>query len=69
MKVRTENEHKKMYMLLWTLTYILFFPFVILSWLYDLLEVILGFVSGIRCKIVYKIMEFLYERKERIKDE
>ena len=62
MKVKTRNDYKKIYSFLWILTYFLLFPFVILAYLNALLEKIINFVSGIRCKLVYKIMEFLFER-------
>ena len=62
MKVKTRNEHKKIYSFLWILTYFLLFSFVILAYLNALSEKIINFVSEIRCKLVYKIMEFLFER-------
>ena len=65
MKLKTSKEHKQIYIALWVATYILLFPFVILNLLYELLEVILKYVSNIRCKLVYKIMEILFERNEK----
>lgn len=62
MKLKTEKEHKKTIIFLWTITYIIFFPFVVLQILNDILEKILKFVSGVRCSIVHRIMEFLFER-------
>lgn len=64
MKVKTKNEHKKTYKFLWILTFFLLFPFAILDIFNTLLEKIIDFVSSIRCNLVYKIMEFLFERGE-----
>lgn len=62
MKVKTRKEHRKIYKFLWIITYILFIPFVILNYLEVLLELIVNSAAGIRNKIVYTIMEFLFER-------
>ena len=67
MKAKTLKEHKKMYFFLCLVTYILFFPFVILNYIYILLELILDFVNRKRNKMVYRIMEFLYESRGRRK--
>ena len=63
MKLKTVKDHRKIYNFLWIITYILFFPFVILNYLQVLLELIVNFVSGIRNRIVYRIMEILFESR------
>ena len=65
MKVKTGKDHRKIFKFLWIITYILFFPFVILSYLQELLELIVNFVAVIRNKIVYRIMEILFESRGR----
>ena len=65
----TINKHKKVYNTLLIITYILFLPFVILEYLYVLLEKILNFISGIREKIVYGIFKILFKKDCRIEEE
>lgn len=65
MKAKTGKDHRKIYKFLWITTYILFFPFVILNYLQELLELIVNFVADIRNKIVYRIMEILFESRGR----
>lgn len=65
----TINKHKKVYNTLLIITYILFLPFVILEYLYELLEKILNFISGIREKIVYGIFKILFKKDCRIEEE
>lgn len=62
MKVKTKNEHQIIYKLLCSITFILFLPFAILEFINESIEKILDFIGNIRCKLVYKIMEFLFER-------
>lgn len=63
------NSHKKVLNLLSLITYILFFPFVILSYINDFLEKILSFVTQLRDKIVYGIFKIIFKKECRIEKE
>lgn len=67
--IATINKHKKIYNILLIITYIIFFPFVILECLYGLLGKILNFISGIREKIIYEIFKILFKKDCRFEEE
>lgn len=66
---QTCDKHKIALKTLFFITYIIFFPFVILSYIYDLLEIILEFVTKLRNKIVYGIFKILFKKDCRIEEE
>ena len=55
-------NHKKVLILLFLITYILFFPFKILSYVNFFIEKIGDFVIQLRNKIVYGIVEILFKK-------
>lgn len=67
--IATINKHKKVYNTLLIITYIIFFPFVILEYLHELLEKILNFISYLREKIVDGIFKILFKKDCRIEEE
>lgn len=62
-------KHKKVLILLFLITYILFFPFKILSYVNFFLEKIVDFVIQLRNKIVYGIFKILFKKECRIEKE
>ena len=66
---QTCDKHKIALNILFFITYLIFFPFVILSYIYDLLEIILEFVTNLRNKIVYGIFKILFKKDCKIKEE
>ena len=67
LKGKIWNKHKKTQKALWIITYILFFPFVILQLINDALEFILNKVAWFRNDIVYSIFKMIY-KKELLKE-
>ena len=63
------NKHKKALKILFFITYIIFFPFVILAYIYDFLEIILNSVEQLRNKIVYGIFKILFKKDCRLEME
>ena len=56
------DKHKIVLKILFLITYILFFPFVILAYIYDFLEIVLNFAEQLRNKIVYGIFKILFKK-------
>lgn len=56
------DKHKIVLKVLFLITYILFFPFVILAYIYDFLEIVLNFAEQLRNKIVYGIFKILFKK-------
>lgn len=65
----TRDKHKNFINFLFIITYILFFPFVILSYINDFIEVVLNFITILRNKIVYGIVKILFKKDCKIKYE
>lgn len=65
----TINKHKKVYNALLIITYIIFFPFVVLECLYDLFGKILSFISELREKIVYGLIKILFRKDCKIRSD
>ena len=63
------DKHKKTLKILFLITYILFFPFVILAYIYDFLEIVLNFAEQLRYKIVYGIFKILFKKDCRVETE
>lgn len=63
---KTRDKHKNFIKFLFIITYILFFPFVILSYIYDFIEVVLNFITILRNKIVYGIVKILFKKDCKI---
>lgn len=66
---QTRDKHKKALSILFFITYIIFFPFVLLSYIYDLLEIILENVTVLRNKIVYGIFKILFRKDCKLEEE
>lgn len=66
---QTCDKHKFALKTLFLITFIIFFPFAILSLIIDLSEKILNFVINLRNKIVYGIMKILFKKDCKIKEE
>lgn len=65
---RACDKHKKALNILFFITYIIFFPFVILAYIYSLLEIFLNFVELLRNKIVYEIFKILFKKDCRLEE-
>ena len=67
----TVKKHKKIIIFMSLITYILFFPFVILAYINDFLEKTLNFVANLRYKIIYGSVKLLFKKdcKEVEKDD
>ena len=63
---RACDKHKKALNILFFITFIIFFPFVILAYIYDFLEIVLSFVEQLRNKIVYGIFSILFKKDCRL---
>lgn len=66
---RACDKHKKALNILFFITYVIFFPFVILAYLNDFLEIILNFIQTLRNKIVFGIFKILFRKDCRLKME
>mgnify|MGYP005767187287 CR=1 FL=1 len=66
---RACDKHKKALNILFFITFIIFFPFVILAYIYDFLEIVLSFVEQLRNKIVYGIFRILFKKDCRLEME
>ena len=66
---RACEKHKKALNILFFITYVIFFPFVILAYINDFLEKVLNFVQELRNKIVYGIFLILFKKDCRLKTE
>lgn len=62
----TRKKHKKFMTFLWVITYILFFPFVILAYINEFIEKVLDKISILRNKIVYGIVKLLFKKDCKI---
>lgn len=67
-RVRIVNKHKKVSTVLWVITYIIFFPVVILQVINDGLEIIINNFASLRNKLVYTLFKIIY-KKEIIENE
>lgn len=65
---RACDKHKKALKILFFITYIIFFPFVILAYIYDSLEIVLNFIEQLRNKIVYGIFKILFKKDCRMEE-
>lgn len=65
---RAVDNHKFTYNILLTITFILFFPIVILQYINDIFEHIINTVINLRMKIVNTIFKMLYRKEMRIND-
>lgn len=63
--IRVTEKHKFIWESLWFITYILFFPFVIIQILNFLFEEILNFVISLREEIVHTIFKLLFLKECR----
>ena len=66
---KARNKHKLALKILFFITYIIFFPFVILAYIYDFLEIVLNFAEQLRNKIVYGIFKILFKKDCRLETE
>ena len=57
------DKHKKTMNALYIITYILFFPFVILDYLSDFLEWLCNKMSWFRTDIVHTIFKIIYKKE------
>lgn len=55
------EKHKVFYTVLLTITYIIFFPFVLVQVLQDIFEDVLNIIIPFRMKIVYSIFKMFYK--------
>lgn len=62
------DNHKFTYNFLLTITFILFFPIVILQYLNDIFEHIINTTINLRMKIVNAIFKILYKEEMRKED-
>lgn len=62
------DNHKFVYNFLLTITFILFFPIVILQYLNDIFERIINIAINLRMKIVNTIFKILYKKEMRKED-
>jgi len=67
-RARIVNKHKKVSTALWVITYIIFFPVVILQVINDGLEIIINKFAVFRNELVYTIFKIIY-KKEIIENE
>lgn len=60
---RIVNKHKEVSTALWVITYIIFFPIVILQIINDGLEIIIDKSANLRSKLVYTIFKAIYKKE------
>ena len=63
LKGKVWNKHKKTQKILWLITWIIFFPFVILQIINDGLEFILQKAIRLRDSIVYTTFKIIYKKE------
>lgn len=56
------EKHEKFYTFLLIITYIIFFPFVLIQVLDDLFEDLLNIIIPFRMKIVYGVFKLFYKK-------
>lgn len=63
LKGKIWNEHKRTQKILWFITWIIFFPFVILQIINELLDIIISKMAQLRSDIVHTLFKIIYKKE------
>lgn len=63
LKSKIWNKHKKTQKALWLITWIIFFPFVILQIINELLDIIISKMAQLRSNIVRTLFKIIYKKE------
>lgn len=63
LKSKIWNKHKRTQKTLWIITWIIFFPFVILQIINELLDIIISKMAQLRSDIVRTLFKIIYKKE------
>lgn len=63
LKAKIWNKHKRTQKTLWFITWIIFFPFVILQIINELLDIIISETAQLRSNIVHTLFKIIYKKE------
>ena len=63
LKAKIWNKHKRTQKTLWLITWIIFFPFVILQIINELLDIIISKMAQLRSDIVRTLFKIIYKKE------
>lgn len=63
LKSKIWNKHKRTQKILWLITWIIFFPFVILQIINELLDIIISKMAQLRSNIVHTLFKIIYKKE------
>lgn len=67
--ISVTKKHKIVWNLMWIITYIIFFPIVLIQFLNDIFEIIIDFFATLRSKMVHSIFKLLFLKECKYESE